>query len=56
MGIGTALMDALEARLRECGCLKCYLLVVDGNEEVAHYYERRGWEAMEVTIYGKELL
>lgn len=55
-GIGTALMDALEDRLRELGCLKCYLLVVDGNDEVAHYYEHLGWEAMKVTIYGKELL
>lgn len=56
LGIGTALMDALEARLQARGCLKCYLLVVDGNDEAAHYYERRGWEAMNVTIYGKELL
>ena len=56
LGIGTTLMDALEDRLRERGCLKCYLLVVDGNDEAAHYYERRGWEAMKVTIYGKELL
>jgi ribosomal protein S18 acetylase RimI-like enzyme len=55
-GIGTALMEALEERLRAKGCLKCYLLVVDGNNEAAHYYEQRGWQAMDVTLYGKELL
>jgi ribosomal protein S18 acetylase RimI-like enzyme len=54
-GIGTALMDSLEERLHAKGCLKCYLLVVDDNDEAARYYEQRGWEAMKVTIYGKEL-
>lgn len=56
LGIGTALMDDLEERLRLRGCLKCYLLVVKGNDEAARYYEQRGWQAMNVTIYGKELL
>lgn len=55
-GIGTALMDAIEARLRLKGCLKCYLLVVDGNDDAAYYYEQRGWQVMNVTLYGKELL
>ena len=55
-GIGTALMESLEERLRAKGCLKCYLLVVDGNHEAAHYYKQRGWQAMDVTLYGKELL
>jgi GNAT superfamily N-acetyltransferase len=56
LGIGTALMNALEERLVQLGCLKCYLLVVDGNDEAARYYKHRGWQAMNVTIFGKELL
>jgi ribosomal protein S18 acetylase RimI-like enzyme len=54
-GIGTALMDELERRLKTKGCLKTYLLVVPGNEEAALFYERRGWQRMDVAIYGKEL-
>ncbi len=54
-GIGSALMAEVEARLRALGCLKSYLLVIAGNQEVAQYYEKRGWKAMNVTIYGKDL-
>lgn len=55
-GIGTSLMEELERRLRIKGCLKCYLLVVQGNEDIGRYYKQRGWQAMNVTLYGKELL
>lgn len=54
-GIGSALMTEVEHRLRGKGCYKCYLLVVDGNEDVAAFYEKSGWEAMNVTLFGKEL-
>jgi ribosomal protein S18 acetylase RimI-like enzyme len=55
-GIGSCLMDEVESRLRAKGCLKCYLLVTEDNLEVADYYQRRGWQAMDtVHLYGKEL-
>lgn len=54
-GIGETLMMELERRLREKGCIKCYLLVVNENEEAAAFYAKRGWQAMPVTLFGKEL-
>lgn len=55
-GVGQALMDEVEARLRQKGCLKAYLLVVNGNDIAARFYEKRGWQAMDsVSLYGKEL-
>ena len=56
-GIGSELMDEVEARLRGKGCLKCYLLVADDNREVEDYYRNRGWQHMDsVHLFGKELL
>jgi ribosomal protein S18 acetylase RimI-like enzyme len=54
LGIGQALMNALEERLRAKGCLRCYLLVARGNP-AAQFYEQRGWELMDLHIYGKNL-
>jgi ribosomal protein S18 acetylase RimI-like enzyme len=54
-GVGTALMDELERRLQALGCIRAYLLIVDGNEEVCHYYETRGWGRIPVMTYGKNL-
>src|SRR5512134_2679263 len=55
-GIGSCLMDEVEARLRAKGCLKCYLLVTNDNTEAGEYYQRRGWQPMDnVHLYGKEL-
>jgi ribosomal protein S18 acetylase RimI-like enzyme len=55
-GIGTMLMEELEQRLRDCGCLKSYLLVTFDNQASIDFYEKRGWERMPLYIYGKELL
>ena len=56
MGIGSCLMDEVEARLRAKGCLKCYLLVTSDNTEVEAYYQQRGWQPMDsIHLYGKEL-
>ena len=56
MGIGSRLMDELEARLRAKGCLKCYLLVTEDNPEAEVYYRGRGWQHMDtIRLYGKEL-
>lgn len=56
MGIGSRLMDEVEARLRAKGCLKCYLLVTNDNPEAEGYYQQRGWQPMDtVHLFGKEL-
>jgi ribosomal protein S18 acetylase RimI-like enzyme len=56
MGIGTQLMDEVEARLRAKGCLKCYLLVTTDNSEAGQYYRQRGWYHMQdIHLYGKDL-
>lgn len=55
-GIGSRLMDELEARLRAKGCIRCYLLVTIDNRTAMQFYERRGWKRMEtVYTYGKDL-
>jgi ribosomal protein S18 acetylase RimI-like enzyme len=43
-GIGTALMDAAEAGLRERGCDDIVLWVLPENEPAVGFYERRGFE------------
>jgi ribosomal protein S18 acetylase RimI-like enzyme len=54
-GVGTALMDELERRLRALGCIRAYLMVMNGQEEVCRYYEARGWGRIPVVTYGKNL-
>lgn len=54
-GIGNKLMDELECRLRALGCIRSYLLVKYGNEDARMFYQRRGWEEMQIHIYGKNL-
>ena len=54
-GIGTALMDALEARLRLKGCLRYYLLVTTDNLEAIRFYEAQGWEQMDLRIFSKNI-
>jgi ribosomal protein S18 acetylase RimI-like enzyme len=56
LGIGSCLMDEVEARLHAKGCLKCYLLVTTDNPEAEGYYQQRGWEPMDtIHLFGKEL-
>jgi len=55
MGIGTALMDELERRLHNLGCIRGYLLVKYGNEDANRFYQQRGWTVMPLHVYGKDL-
>jgi ribosomal protein S18 acetylase RimI-like enzyme len=55
MGVGTALMDQLEKRLIQKGCIRSYLLVTHDNLDAIHFYENFGWERMDLLIYGKNL-
>ena len=54
-GIGTALMQEVENRLRQKGCFKAYLMVVKDNPQGIDFYQHRGWSPMDVNILGKEL-
>jgi len=54
-GIGSLLMDEVERRLKAKGCIKCYLMVADDNENAIRFYEARGWEPMQAILtYAKE--
>lgn len=55
-GVGEALMDELERRLKTKGCIRCYLLVTTENDRAMQFYEKRGWSHMNyVLTYGKDL-
>ncbi len=52
-GLGTALMNELDSRLKAKGCLKYYLQITPDNLDVAEFYRRLGWDVMPVQIMGK---
>jgi ribosomal protein S18 acetylase RimI-like enzyme len=54
-GIGEALMNELENRLRQKGCRRYYLLVTWDNVDALRFYERRGAERMHLAVLGKNL-
>lgn len=54
-GVGRALMQELENRLRAMGCLRCYLLVTRENSDARRFYQNLGWERMEIDIFGKDI-
>jgi ribosomal protein S18 acetylase RimI-like enzyme len=55
LGIGRALMAEVEARMRQKGCLKSYLLVTKDNADVLAFYRELGWEVMDLHLMGKVL-
>ena len=54
-GIGTALMDYAERVLRELGCLKINLQIMEGNEGVRGFYESLGYTVEKRVSMGKRL-
>ena len=54
-GIGALLMDELEQRLRQRGCIRYYLLVTQDNEAAIRFYEGRDWQRLDLFVYGKDL-
>jgi len=54
-GVGKLLMRELEERLRALGCIRVYLLVTPENETAMRFYEKNGWQEMNLRVYGKDL-
>ena len=54
-GIGRTLMNELEKRLKQKGCIRSYLLVTHDNLDAIRFYENLDWEQMNLRIYGKNL-
>jgi ribosomal protein S18 acetylase RimI-like enzyme len=54
-GLGALLMNELERRMKEKGCLRSYLLLTRNNLEAIRFYEKNGWERMDLLIFGKDL-
>jgi ribosomal protein S18 acetylase RimI-like enzyme len=55
IGIGDALMTELENRLRAKGCIRMNLLVDTANVGAVRFYERQGWDRLDLFVYGKDL-
>jgi len=54
-GIGRALLDEVEDRLRQRGCLKCYFMVIKDND-ASQFYEDCGWSLLDLQLFTKELV
>lgn len=55
LGIAQALMGELERRMKEKGCIRAYLLLVQGNEDAYQFYTNQGWGALPVAILAKDI-
>ncbi len=53
-GVGSALMQEIEKRLRSKGCLKIYLMIKSDQPELLDYYGKLGWQPMDVIVAAKE--
>lgn len=54
LGIGTFLMETMEDRLRDKGCLRSYLLVRK-ESTAGSFYTKQGWQKLDLQIFGKDL-
>jgi ribosomal protein S18 acetylase RimI-like enzyme len=53
--IGTRLLARVEEALYKAGCLKIYLFIVPENMDRADFYEKRGYQQMNVVPFTKVL-
>ena len=54
-GLGRAIMEAAEQRLRAIGCPKINLQVRTGNQQVIDFYRQLGFQIDDVVSLGKRL-
>ena len=54
-GVATLLMHEVERRLRDKGCLRCYLLVRPENTDAKRYYGKSGWTLLDDLLFSKDL-
>jgi ribosomal protein S18 acetylase RimI-like enzyme len=55
-GVGARLLNEVELKLRDKGCLKCFLMITLDNVEAELFYQKHGWHHMKyVRPYAKEL-
>ena len=54
-GLGSMLMEELEARLRDRGCLRAYLLVTPENINAMEFYRKRGWSRMNLELLAEDI-
>ena len=54
-GIGGMLMNELENRFRQKGCIRSYLMVSMHNPDVVRFYQKRGWDKLSLYIMGKDI-
>ncbi len=55
LGIASRLVEELERRLKSKGCLRYYLLVTKDNQNAIEFYEKRGWQRMELFTYARDI-
>jgi N-acetylglutamate synthase len=55
MHIGTRLLTRVEEALYKAGCIKIYLFIVPENMDRADFYEKRGYQQMDVVPFTKVL-
>jgi ribosomal protein S18 acetylase RimI-like enzyme len=53
-GVASRLMQELERRLREKGCIRSYLLVRPDNPDAQVYYQKMGWNVLDDVIFAKD--
>ncbi|OGO27035.1 MAG: hypothetical protein A2Z16_01530 [Chloroflexi bacterium RBG_16_54_18] len=54
-GTASRLVEELERMLKSKGCLRYYLLVTKDNQNAIDFYEKRGWQRMELFTYAKDI-
>jgi ribosomal protein S18 acetylase RimI-like enzyme len=54
-GVGTALMSAAEAWLRERGAVKVQLMLRSENTATRHFYDALGYEFNDVSVLSRRL-